>query len=167
MAKEPKESGEVKKPKVKWKYQNPYTLKDSYDLYKSRVDNELYDVTWEEYLNITSDYLKALVEHLLVDAARIKLPRGLGKLQVVKAKLNLNDSVRLHNIDWAETKRLGHYVRYLNEHTSGYRYSFIWDRSGCSINNLIKYRLQMTRLNKRRLAKMIKSKQYDYFEKTD
>lgn len=146
------------------KIKNPYTVSDFYDFYLKEIgDNKLYEIDYKEYSNIISDFYKSIMDFILKKNGVFKMPYKLGDVRVVKRKLNL-DHLRLTGIDWKTTVETGKHVYHLNEHTSGYKYNFQWNKKNMNLKNLYFYRLVMTRQNKRLLAKLIKSGDYDYFE---
>ena len=145
--------------------QNPYTLKDIYVFYRNGVDNNrVYDLEYSEYVNITTDFYKMMMDHVLLKAGTFYMPFGLGDIHVIKVKLKL-DNIDYKQLNWKKTKEGGKIVYHLNEHSSGYKYLFQWDKVRSRIKKLYIYRFQLTRSNKRRLAQLIKSGEYDYYLK--
>lgn len=146
------------------KVRNPYTFKHMYDFYLDEIgENPLYQIEYSEYVDLCGDFYKAIVNEILENAIVFKMPFGLGKLNVVKKKVLLH-RLRSVGMDWEATSKIGKQVYHLNEHSGGYKYFFHWIKLRNALINKIVYRLVMTRTNKRRLAKLIKSRKYDYFE---
>ena len=146
------------------KAQNAYTLKDSYKFYcEQMASNKLYKIDWELYQRLNHAFYKEIMNYIIEKSGQFKMSYRLGTLSVLKEKIDLN---KLNNkaIDWAATNKYGKVIYHLNEHTDGYKYSFQWDKQ-TNLPNLFFYRLVQTRNNKRRLAKLIKSGDYDYFER--
>jgi hypothetical protein len=147
------------------KIQDPYTLKDIYYFYANEIEgSKIYNIEYSEYVNIVTDFYKDMMDHILLRAGTFYLTFGLGKISVIKAKLKL-ENIDHKQLDWKTTNEIGKRVYHLNEHSSGYKYLFEWNKRGSKIKKLYLYRFQLTRGNKRRLAQLIKSGEYDYYEK--
>lgn len=143
--------------------QNPYTLPDMYERYIQEY-SVIYKVDYSVFVKIVSEFYKQVMEEVLYNAKSFKLPFRMGRLMVVKTKVNL-DHLNARLMDWQKAVQVGKRVYHLNEHSNGYKYYFFWNKSDCIIENAFFYRLIPTRANKRLLAKLIKSGDYDYFEK--
>ena len=145
------------------KIQNPYTFRDMYEAYIKEVgNNPLYAIEYSEFVNICGDYYKLVME-LVFNGGTYKMPYGLGELKISKRKVKL-DHLMPKNMDWKSSAEVGKQVYHLNEHTGGYRYFFHWVKKKNALVNKYLYRLVMTRDNKRTLARLIKSKEQDYYE---
>lgn len=147
------------------KIQNPYTFKEMYKHYFDNlvdgVNSPLY-VPYDVYVTICSDYYKAVMDLLLEEGLTYKIPYGLGNVRVTKRKVKLSKGRRIP-IDWELTFKHNTKMYCLNEHTNGFRYFFFWSKPTTYRNKYL-YRLVFTRSNKRRLAKLIKKYNKDYFE---
>ena len=144
------------------KTQNPYTFVDIYKEYIKDIKEEsLYYVTYNEFVEINSDFYKQIIDYIIDKSGTFKLPYGLGKINVLKEKIDLSKKL---NVDWFLTQKYGETIYHLNEHSSGYKYTFHWSKRRSTLKNKYFYKLIFTRANKRRLAKTIKSKKRDYFE---
>ena len=147
------------------KIQSPYTLKDTFVFYKNEVeDNPVYEIEYSEYVDIVTEFYKTVMDHILLKAGTFYMPYGLGDIYVVKAKLKL-ENIDHKQLDWKTTNEVGKRVYHLNEHSGGYKYLFQWEKFKSRIKKLYIYRFQLTRDNKRRLAQLIKSGEYDYYLK--
>jgi len=147
------------------KIQDPYVMKDFYAAYKDGIDNnELYDISFNEFVKINKEFYQDIMDHILLKNGSMFFPYGLGDLFVYKSKLKLS-SIDHKHLDWKKTNETGKRVYHLNEHTNGYKYAFNWTKSRSRVKNMNLYRCQLTRGNKRRLAKLIKEDRLDYFEK--
>ena len=147
------------------KIQHPYTLVDMYPFYLEQVGhNPIYQLEYNEYVDIISDYYKAISEHVL-DGGKFKLAYKLGELFIIKKKINVHKKKTMP-IDWALTNEVCKKVVHLNEHSGGFKYLFHWEKRNQSLKNLYSYRLVLTRANKRKLARLIKEENYDYFEQS-
>lgn len=145
--------------------QNPYTLQDMYKVYvKEYPEGSLYFITYREYRDITTMYLKHLVSQMLYKSQTVTLPFRLGTLSVVKSKPNYK-SLKNMAVDWFTSKKLSKKVKEFNEHSNGFVYRFHWDRSHCILDNKTTYMFKPARANKREVARLVKSRENDYFER--
>jgi hypothetical protein len=143
--------------------QNPYTLLDMYKDYISSVDTgSPYDVSCEEYMKICNLFYQALIDYLFLNNGKWVLPYNIGSMSVRKRKINVNKDEL--SPDWKMTTEHGKMIYHLNEHSSGYMYRLNWEKWNHIQKNKGLYNFILTRTNKRRLAKLIKSGKYDYFE---
>lgn len=145
------------------KIQHPYTIVDMYDDYIKDIpeDSPLY-VTYGEYRDIVSIFYKEVVNNVIGEGRTFHMPFMLGDTYVEKNKLDYNNRLP---IDWDLTTKNGKVIYNLNEHSQGYKYEIKWNKKVCVFPNNYLYRLVYTRTNKRLLAKNIKTKKSDYFER--
>jgi hypothetical protein len=142
--------------------EHPYTFADMYKDYISDIDEgSPYYVSYIEYVEICSDFYKAISKAIIDDGITFKLPYGMGEVYVLKKKVKYNGNLP---IDWQATIKEGKKIYILNEHTKGFKYAFFWHKP-LKFKNKFIYRLVFTRSNKRYLAKAIKQKNKDYFER--
>lgn len=148
------------------KVQNPYTIQDSYaDYLLQYPEGSGYYLAYNEYRDITTAFFKHIADELVYKSVTIALPFRLGKLTVVKSKPTYK-SIKNMTMDWFKSKELNKQVREFNEHSNGYVYRFYWDRKSCILDNKTIYSFKPARANKRLVAKLVKTKQNDYFERT-
>lgn len=148
------------------KIQKPYTLKHTHIFYIEDIgDNPLYEVGYSEYENIISDYIKRIMDYMFEKNGEFDMGFRLGKCSIVKKHKTISDK-GTYTVDWKLTNKLGKQIIHLNEHSGGFRYGFYWNRKKSLVANIKWYKLIFTRTNKRRLAKLIKSGKYDYYEKS-
>lgn len=146
------------------KVQDPYTFKDFYKFYENETEgNQVYAIEFKEYVEILTKYYKTMMDDVLLKAGTIYLPFGMGSVCVVKKKAVL-EHLSGQQVDWKTTNETGVRVFHLNEHSKGYKYIFEWAKRKVKVNKSNLYRFQLTRENKRRLAKLVKSGEYDYYE---
>jgi len=146
------------------KLQNCLTIQDMYVEYISHFDeSHPYHITYSDYSQIVSDYLKYVSDLIVVKSMTFKLPFRLGTLSVYKHK-PIFKSVNRMAIDWPETNRLGKAVYNFNEHSNGYSYRFRWDRNGSLDKNMSLYSFKPSRNNARLVASLVKERKNDYFE---
>ncbi len=153
------------RPRSKNRAKNPYTFPDMYEDYIKDIDEDSpYHVTYNEYAGICSDFYKEVMVEVLEKGRRYKLPFRMGDICVTKKRLKLFDKAHLP-IDWAMSKKLGKWVYHMNDHTNNFKFRFRWSKKMCrNTPNIGLYRLVFTRANKRRLAELIKSGNYDYIQ---
>lgn len=145
--------------------QNPYTIQDSYkDYLEQYPEGTDYYITYNEYRDITTMFFKHIADELVLKSVTFRLPFRLGNITVVKHKPSYK-SIKNMTMDWFKSKELNRQVREFNEHSNGYVYRFHWDRKTCILDNKTIYRFQPSRVNKRLVAKLVKTKQNDYFER--
>jgi hypothetical protein len=145
------------------KIQHPYTIVDMYEDYiKNVLEDSPFYVSYNEYRDIISMFYKEISHNIITEGRTFHMPFMLGDTYVEKNKLDYNDRLP---IDWDLTTKTGKVIYNLNEHSQGYKYEIKWNKKVCVFNNNYLYRLVYTRTNKRLLAKNIKTKKSDYFEK--
>lgn len=147
------------------KIQVGYTLQNMYKSYIKDIElNTPYDIPYSVYVTITTSYIKKLVARIF-EGFKVALPYRMGGVQIVKKKMYLHSQLtRGKGIDWEATNKYGKIIHHLNEHSSGYKYLFYWDRTNSRVKNINSYRFIPTRTLKRTLASFIKSHKQDYFE---
>jgi hypothetical protein len=151
--------------RTKNKIQNCYNLKDMYEDYVKEVDEDSpYHITYQQYCGICENFYKGVMDKILNQAAEFKMPYNLGRIYVDKKKVRIGNKKKL-GIDWDLTNKHGKVIYHLNEHSRGYKYGFMWEKKTYRTKNKNFYRFIPTRTNKRRLAKLIKSGNYDYFSR--
>ncbi len=148
------------------KVQNHYSYVDTYAAYISDIEEDSpYYISYLEYKAICRKFYKAIMEEIMERQYTFKMPFNMGRIRVDKQKIKLGKSKQRLAIDWAMTNKHGKVIYHLNEHSSGYKYIFIWQKITNSLKNKTFYRFVPSRTNKRKLAKMIKSGDYDYCER--
>jgi len=146
------------------KIQDLAKMQDLYDVYTyNHENNDLYTTSYKTYKSILVDYYKSMMNEVL-NGYRYKLPSGLGYIYVTKRLVNVRNLTR-HGIDWVESVKNKKVIYHLNNHSKNYIYRFKWYKENSIIPNLYYYKFVASRANKRELAKIIKNRQCDYFEK--
>lgn len=142
----------------------PYCSVDMYNDYikEFKPDNPFY-IDAKTYREIQKKYYNALMDKLIFHAYVLKLPYRLGFFGIIKRRVNFNSKSQ-SSIDWVETKKLGRYIRHVNDHSANFRFLFVWSKVKCMVINKNVYRLVMSRTNKRLLAKAIKEDRVDFPE---
>lgn len=145
------------------KIQSPYVMKDFYEAYKKEVDEgSPYDIDYSTFRDLVEAFYKEIADYILEGGLYI-LPYNLGEVSVTGKRPKKLDKESLP-IDWEETIKHGKQIRHLNEHSNYYKFRFRWSKKYRHFKNKTQYRLVFTRDNKRKLAKKIKSGDYNYFD---
>ena len=152
---------------IKNRIPNPYNLKDIYERYEEKhKDNPVYQVNRKWFYDICDEFYSKVVDKILLEGKEFNMPYSLGSIYVLKYKPELSDiKKRTSFIDWEKTHKLGRYVYHLNEHTNGYKYTIRWTKKKKVLKYIEIYKFVGTRAFKRRLASIIKNKEFDYLER--
>ena len=135
-----------------------YTIASFYNDYLSSIESDtVYDIDYNKYRAIVTDYFKYLQKQLIDEGNRM------GTLQIIKSRPKHLDKRSLR-IDYQATKQTGKLVFLLNEHSDMFKYRFLWSKVDMMVPNKSKYQLVATRANKRNLAQIIKQRLCDYEE---
>lgn len=141
-----------------------YTIASFYNDYLDSIERDtVYDIDYNKYRNIVTDYFQHLRQKLIEEGKMIKLPYRMGNVQIIKSKPKHLDKRSLR-IDYQATKQTGKLIFLLNEHSDMYKYRYHWEKIDMVVPNKSKYQLVATRANKRRLAQIIKNRELDYQE---
>jgi hypothetical protein len=137
-------------------------------MYKEYVllypEDSVYYLKYGEYRDITTMFLKHLAHQVVQKSLTVALPFRLGEISVVKHKPAYK-SLRNMVIDWDRSKELNKQVRQFNDHSNGFVYRFHWDRRKCNTEHKTVYIFSPARINKREVARLVKTKQNDYYER--
>jgi hypothetical protein len=145
-------------------HRDSYTIQDTYKAYLDKYpEDSVYYLTYNEYKVITTSYFKHLADKLVRKSMTVTLPFRLGDVSVDKHK-PVYKALKKMVIDWDRSKELNTQVRQFNTHTNGFIYRFHWDRKKIVLDNKTSYIFSASRANKREVARLIKTKQNDYFE---
>jgi hypothetical protein len=148
------------------KVQDPYTIQDSYPDYLEKYpEGSVYYLTYSEYRDIVVAYFRHIANQVVHKSKTVTLPFRLGEISVEKHKPAYK-SLRNMPIDWDRSTELNKQVRQFNEHSNGFAYRFHWNRSRCQVGFKTVYIFQASRFNKREVARLIKTRQNDYFQKS-
>ena len=141
-----------------------YTIASFYNDYLKGIESDtIYDIDYNKYRAIVTDYFKYLQTKLIEEGKMIKLPYRMGNVQIVKSRPKHLDKRSLR-IDYQATKQENKLILLLNEHSDFFKYRYWWNKTDMLVPNKVKYQLVATRANKRRLAQIIKNKELDYQE---
>lgn len=136
------------------------------DIYKEYLldhkESSVYYVSQTIFITISSEFNKKIKENLL-KGKRFNLPFGLGYMEITKSKIKYYKTSN-YSVDWKATLEAGKKIYYLNEHSDSYNYNISWEVP--NNREVIKaYRFVGCRNFKRTLAKIIKNREQDYYEK--
>ena len=141
-----------------------YTIPSFYNDYLDSIEKDtVYDIPYEQYRKIVTDYFLYLRDELLEKSKCVKLPYRLGSIQIIKSRPKYLDKRSLR-IDYQATKQYNKLIFLTNEHSDMFKYRIYWDKHDMITPNKTQYQLIMTRANKRYLAQIIKNKIHDYQE---
>ena len=142
---------------------DPYTMPDFYKAYMEEVEEGSgYDVSYEVFRDICEEYYKGVMDHLFEGGLYI-LPYNTGELSIKGKRVKKLNYITMP-VDWEQTNKIGKKVFHVNDHSNYYKYRFCWSKLYRHFKNKSNYRLVFTRDNKRRLAKIIKSGDYNFFD---
>lgn len=137
-----------------------YTIPDFYKAYDKEYPGT---IDYPTYRAILLDLFKSMAEGLLYKSEEYKLPYGLGTIYIGKKRPQTYTKKSLA-IDYKTTRELGKIIYHTNEHSDGFKFRLHWCRINTPTVVPQRYRLIMTRDNKRLLAQIIKNKQTDFPE---
>lgn len=146
-----------------------YVIKDAYKFFVRKSGKVTTYTTYRAVCTAVNEYI---MQKVLMSGNSFNLPFCLGNLVIMKKKLTpyiMEDGkLRVEHlpVDWKTTKELWasnpetkaakRLVRYLNEHTAGYKCHFYWDKRSSTVANQTAYRFKESRANNRLLAKVLK-----------
>ena len=142
--------------------QKPYVLKDIYKEYIQGVEEgSPYDIPYNLFVKLYEEFYKEVMDYIF-EGGLYTFPHRMGDLSILgKRPKELNKKTM--SINWEATNKLGKIVRHTNDHSNYMKYVFHWSKKLCYVKNKSQYRLVLTRDNKRRLASVIKSGEYNFF----
>lgn len=142
------------------------TSKECYEEFM--VNNPSTALSLEDYKKVIYTFNSSLISHLLETGDKVKLPYGLGELVINKYKpkkykktLDGKEFINLA-INWVETKKEGKYIYYLNAHTDGYKYYWMWNWWKTRIKFAFMWKFEMARVNSRLLKTYLKKPNSKY-----
>lgn len=172
------------------KYKTDYKTKDIYNFYKKNHNNVVESQLWR---TIVEEYSNEIIHSIIYDHIIFNLPYRLGKIRILKkkTKIDITEDGKVNTTrlaaDWKKTKILWEkkypdktaseikaipieekgMVYILNEHTNGYRFRFLWDKTSSNVKNQNYYMFKPTRKSNREITKAIATDtqlQFYYFE---
>lgn len=133
----------------------------SSSLWKAFKQKHNIDISYEDFTNIIKESNKRIFNAIIEDENGFKLPENLGYLCVIKYK------TKKKAINWADTKKYGKKIYFLNLHSFGYRYHIKWFKTGISrfaFNEVFKF--APLRIMRTEVSKKIRAGYKDYNEWT-
>ena len=135
------------------------TLKDAYKDYKKENKNDsLLMVDYSLYRAVCEYFNKEISSKIILDTHEFSIPSRLGSIRIKKIKGN-----NTKRVDWKTTKENDVKVYHLNWHTDGYYYKWFWHKQKALFKNKSVYSFTPIRMNKRRLAKLLKENKVEFF----
>lgn len=95
-------------------------------LWKAFKEKHKSDISYADFTKIVKESNKKIYETIINDENGFKLPENLGYLCVIKYK------TKKKAINWADTKKFGKTIYFLNLHSFGFRYHIKWFKTGIS-----------------------------------
>lgn len=133
------------------KSKKSYTIYDIYNNYCEEVDDAVSYFTFKKVLDKFNEQIK---ESIIDRSEMFKLPYGLGYVSIVKYKPKSYTKKSL-SIDYKTSREENTIIYHLNEHSGGYKYRLYWSKLPRTFPDRYKYKLSLTRDNKRYLAQLI------------
>lgn len=141
---------------------NSYTIVDSYEEYKKENKGTPFHVNKRMYKDICYEFNKQISSSIIEDTLQFDMPARLGFIRVKKIK-GKNELIK-KQIDWQASKKYNKWIFHLNMHSDGYYYRWTWGKKNALFANKSIYSFKPTRFNKRKLAKLLKLNEIDFFE---
>ena len=120
-----------------------------YKVYKKEVKEPM---DFKTYRRVLFAFNKRLMDEILEGASNIKLPARLGCIRVKKTKMNYKRLM----FDYGEYNKSGLKTYHTNTHSDDYKVRILWEKSKCIIRGKEPWSFIPARINKRRLAKLMK-----------
>ena len=110
-----------------------YSARDLQRFYKMFYPNDPLAIRSgiDTFLKIHEIYSKVLMDYI-VNGGIYELPYKLGKLYIQKRKTFFKNK---YTIPRAFNRSIKKYIKVFNEHSSGFRGRFIWNKKHCNIKN--------------------------------
>lgn len=147
--------------------------KDSLTKYQNPVSRKVYGEILKEFNGFVRDGLSN-------KGIGYVFPHGLGRMELRKSKQEvfIDDNGDVKNflpVNWKETRKLWNEnpaakekkvkIKYTNEHTGGYTFRIVYQRSRANYKNKSVYKIRFNREMKRNLSKSIFQGRIDAFLK--
>ena len=143
------------------------TSKEAYNKFcAAHPDVKLSFDKWKEIIYTYNYFFR---DYLLETGDRVKLPWGLGSFSINKKKMKKTvildgEEKIIMPVDWVKSKKAGKRIYYLNSHTDGYRYKWLWFMEDARIYQPGIWVFKPSRTSSRKLAEYIKKPNANYFQ---
>lgn len=156
-----------------------YGIEDYYKNFHKTYKNTKHDIDYKTYSTVLDDILIGVANAIIYKMYDLKLPHNLGRIitRKYKPKMYYKDNGEAfvkRPIDWKSTKKMWEQypeaaerkqlVYYLNDHSNGYVFTFIYRKRGCAFHNKLYYAVQVNRRIKRSVKDQIKLGEFDSLE---
>jgi hypothetical protein len=147
-----------------------YTQEDAYKYMKEH--NPDIKISYKTYLALCMAFNDFLMQDMMYNTSDIYLPANLGSIGIRKydcnPRINSSGTVVMSQtpVDYRATKAYWEkhpeareqkkLIRYLNNHTNGYRHRFFWDKITHNFTNKFAYQFVPLRKYSRMLANILK-----------
>lgn len=125
-------------------------------------------LTSSEFKNIINEINTFYIDYILDSGHMVFLPNGMGKMCISKNRRRMGykkdgvTKVLKAPINYAETKKQGKTIYYMNEHTDGFSYKYTWLKKASYIDHCAMWKMRMTHFAKAKLKDRIESTERDY-----
>lgn len=155
------------------RYHSNYGMKDIYNDYCNKYHARK-NIKQGEFSKIFKDYVKEIVDLIIFNNHEWRIPCNIGSIRIKKTKIRFRENSKggLNKaklmVDWGATNKLWEenpemkkkkkVLYYMNKHTDGYKYLFIWKKHVLFLkrgNLMFLYSISMNRAVDRYLAKCI------------
>lgn len=111
-----------------------------------------YGITYKKFNKVCKLFNSMLIDKLIYDAYFYNMGSNLGWLSIKAGRTSLTKP----KIDFANTKKLGFTVYFLNEHSNYYYYYTYWKKGNTM--NIKSFQFKLSKPNKRKLIDAVKNK---------
>jgi len=121
-----------------------FTIKEFYKEY--RLDKRSAGVPckniidYKTYKKIIEDFFVEIMKKIIYENYCFMMPYSLGSILVKSFKTNLKKAL----VDFKTTRAIGKVVKYINQHTFGYYFGIVWDKSYVRFKNNAYYSFSAT-----------------------
>lgn len=157
-----------------------YSTPDIIKYYNKKTGNPR-KLSQKQFSTITKDFFSQIIQMIIFENIEFTMPNRMGSVRVIKSKQKIKltpdgklDKRKLRpnwgatrklwkqeypTLSWEEIIKLDNkrIIFHENKHTEGYKHRWCWDKSTCAVSNITAYKLDIARVNDRKLAKALKN----------